>query len=87
MVLWLELSLPIHGDIGMIEFFLTSDLVSIKDIHNSILSQYYFYFIFKGAVILGDHWFVGNRKGADQILANSLQLNNNLFRANLQSLV
>ena len=30
---------------------------------------------------------VGNRKGADQIIANKFYLNNNLFRKNMQSLV
>ena len=41
----------------------------------------------KGSVILGDHFFVGNRKGGDQVIFNTLRLNNNLFKANLQSLV
>jgi hypothetical protein len=30
---------------------------------------------------------VGNRKGGDSVVFNNLRLNNNLFRANLQSLV
>lgn len=63
--------------------------------HDRILSYFRFsfnkrytqFYIVAAAVIFGDHWFVGNRKGGDHIITNSLFVNNNLFRANLGSLV
>lgn len=63
----------------------------LKFSFNRRYTQFYiiavFLLLIKGCVFLGDHIFVGNRKGGDQVLFNNLRLNNNLFRANLQSLV
>jgi len=44
-------------------------------------------FIIAGCIALGDHFFVGNRRGGDHIIFNTLRFNNNLFRVNVQSLV
>jgi hypothetical protein len=38
-------------------------------------------------VTFGDYLFSGRRQGADQYLANALFANNNLFKANLDSLM
>lgn len=75
-----------HGDTGTTEFCLTSDLVTAEGTLSFISSQY-FIILCKASIAFGDYWFSGNRKGADQILANKITLNNNLFRKNLQSLV
>jgi hypothetical protein len=37
--------------------------------------------------MVGDHWYSGKRKGADQTFTNKIYVNNNLFVKNIQSLV
>lgn len=49
--------------------------------------RYTQFYIVAAAVAFGDHWFAGKRKGANHVVPNILFINNNLFGANIASLV
>lgn len=43
--------------------------------------------IIQGSIVAGDYFFTGRRRGANELFANHIYMNNNLFLANLDSLV
>ena len=40
-----------------------------------------------GSILFWDYLFTGRRRGANELFANHLRMNNNLFLANIGSLV
>lgn len=43
--------------------------------------------IIQSCIVAGDYFFTGRRRGANELFANRIYMNNNLFLANLDSLV